>query len=120
MFKSHGGARGRWFREQFGALEARFGLFDSVARHYAAGVAVLWCDFRQDTLALEEAENARRKGRGRRPSTQAVARLKRRQGLSWGSYDSALRRLEELMVTRGTRRPDPLAAVREAVAEANR
>jgi hypothetical protein len=99
-FASHRGVKGGWFRAQYSALEQRLGAFDSVCREYAGAVAVLWCEFRADTLALEAAEDARHGGKGRRPSTQAIARLKKRAALSWGSYDAALRRLEELMAKR--------------------
>jgi hypothetical protein len=100
MFRSHAGAKGRWFREHYRALDARLGPFDSVCREYAAGTCVMLCEFKTDTLALEAAEHARRDGHGRRPSTQAIARLKKRTALSWGSYDAALRRLEELVAKR--------------------
>jgi hypothetical protein len=100
MFSNHKGARGHWFREHYRALEQRLGTFDSVCREYAGAVAALWCEFRSDTLALEAAEKARDEGQGRRPSAQMIARLKKRAALSWGSYDAALRRLEELMAKR--------------------
>src|SRR5438093_12648356 len=96
MFQRHSGVKGHWFRSHFRALEQRLGPFDPVTRQYAGAAAVLWCEFRRDTLALEEAEAARREGKGRRPSTSAIARLKKRAALTWGSYDAALRRLEEL------------------------
>jgi hypothetical protein len=100
MFTNHKGAKGSWFRDHYRALEQRLGAFDSVCREYAGAVAALWCEFRTDTLALESAEKARNEGQGRRPSTQAIARLKKRAALSWGSYDAALRRLEDLMAKR--------------------
>lgn len=119
MFRNHAGLAGRWFREHYTALEQRLGPFDPVSRQYAGAAAALWVTFRQDTTALDEAERARRQGKGRRPSTSAIARLKKRQGLSWQSYDAALRRLEELAARRNGQR-NPLEAVRAAVAEANR
>lgn len=100
MFSSHKGAKGHWFREHFRAIEMRLGSFDPVCRDYAGGVAALWCEYRTDVLSLEVAETARADGHGRRPSVQAIARLKKRAALSWGSYDAALRRLEELMAKR--------------------
>lgn len=105
MFKHHSGVRGGWFRQHYRALDHRLGPFDQVGREYAGAVAALWCEFRGDTLALEAAVEARQSGQGRRPSTQAIARLKKRAGLSWGSYDAALSRLEALAKTprRGAR-----------------
>ena len=100
MFKSHLNVRGVWYREHFKALDQRLGPFDQVTREYAGAVAALWCEFRSDTLALEAAERTRREGQGRRPSTQGIARLKKRAALSWGSYDQALVRLEALTATR--------------------
>lgn len=100
MFRNHKGPKGRWFREHYRALETRLGSFDSVCRDYAGGVAALWCEYRSDVFALEVAETARQDGQGRRPSVQAIARLKKRAALSWGSYDASLRRLEDLMAKR--------------------
>lgn len=74
--------------------------------------------FRYDTLVLEEAQHARHNGQGRRPSQSMIVRLEKRQGLSWASYDAALKRLEELASAR--RQTNPLAALHRAVAEANR
>jgi len=119
MFKSHTGARGHWYREHYRALQQKHGPFDPVAREYAGAVAAWWVEFRTDTLALESAEQERREGKGRRPSTSAVARLKKRAGLSWGSYDAALRRLELLAGPNG-HGADPLADVQRAVEAANR
>lgn len=110
MFRNHLNVRGVWYREHYKALDQRLGPFDQVSREYAGAVAALWCEFRGDTLALEAAELARREGQGRRPSTQAIARLKKRAALSWGSYDQALVRLEALTVNRP--RPSFADAVR--------
>lgn len=113
MFRSHQGQRGAWFREAYRGLEARLaGPFDAVTRQYAAGVSALWVEWRSDKLAQEEAERARQAGRGRRPSVQEIARLKKRAALSWGSYDAALRRLEELAAKR------PAQSFAEAIANA--
>lgn len=119
MFRSHLNVRGVWYREHYKALDQRHGPFDKVTREYAGAVAALWCEFRGDTLTLESAEQARREGHGRRPSSQAIARLKKRAALSWGSYDAALRQLFELATHRNGQR-NPLEAVRAAVAKANR
>ena len=118
MFGNHHGAAGKWYSQHYAALLKQLGPFDGVTRAYAGAAAALWVTFKQDTQALIDAERARRQGRGRRPSTQAIARLKKRQGLSWGSYDAALRRLEVLAAQRKPQ-SDPLAAVRRAVEEAN-
>jgi hypothetical protein len=108
MFGRHEGAAGRWYHAQYQALVERFGPFDAITRSYAAGAAVLWVEFQKATRGLKAAEEARRDGKGRRPNAAAVERLKRRQGLSWQSYDQAVRRLEELAVPRQTR---PMAAL---------
>ena len=90
-----------------------------MVRSYAAGAAVLWVEFQKATRALKTAEETRAKGKGRRPNAAALERLKRRQGLSWQSYDQAIRRLEELK-SPGNGNGDPLAAVQRAVEDANR
>ena len=118
MFANHLNARGGWYREHYRALAERHGPFDKVSREYAGAVAALWCEYKGDTLALECAEQLRQDGKGRRPSSQAIARLKKRAALSWGSYDASLRRLEEL-TARQSRHVNPLDAVRRAVEEAN-
>ena len=101
MYRRHTGARGHWFRAHYKALGERLGPFDAVTREYAGAVATWWVEFRTDTLALEAAEEARLNGKGRRPSTQAIARLKKRSGLTWSSYNAALQRLEDLAHKRG-------------------
>jgi len=103
LYGRHDGARGRAFHVQFKALEARYGPFDPLTRQYAAGAAVQWAEFQASSRDLQAAELARATGRGRRPSAALIARLKRRQGLAWGSYDQAVRRVEELAVR--TKRP---------------
>lgn len=100
MFSSHAGVRGRQFRDHFRALQLRFGKFDPLCAAFAAGVAANWCEFRSDVIALEAAETVRQTGQGRRPSVQAIARLKKRAALSWSSYDHSLVRLQELMAKR--------------------
>ena len=87
------------FRREFRAVEKRLGPFDAVALHYAAGTVVFGIEFQTATAAVQRAQDARTNGKGRRPTAAAVERLKRRQGLSWQSYDSAMRRLEELTRT---------------------
>jgi hypothetical protein len=96
QFGDHAGYSSRWYSEHFKALKTRLGPFDGISLQYAGATAVLWVTFKHDTRALEEAQRQRAKGKGRRPSASAIARLEKRQGLAWQSYDSALRRLEEL------------------------
>lgn len=118
MLGRHDGAAGRWYHAHYRALVRQLGPFDDVTRTYAGAVAALFVTFRRDTEALTDAERARRDGKGRRPGVQTIARLKKRQGLSWASYDAALRRLE-VLAGQSTAQSDPLAAVRRAVEEAN-
>jgi hypothetical protein len=73
---------------------------------------------RLDTITLERAQRERETGKGRRPSAAAIRALEKRQGLSWQSYDSALKRLQELAPPKGPRALTD--AVKQAVAEANR
>jgi hypothetical protein len=56
----------------------------------------MWWSFAQATMELAELEGKRRVGRGRRPSVQAIERLRKRQGVAFQSYDAALTRLEAL------------------------
>ena len=109
VFRSHAGERGHWFRSQYRALEERLGPFDGLTRQFAASCSALYVEWRSDVRAEEEADRARREGKGRRPSAAVLARLKKRAGLSWQSYDGSLRRLEEL----AGRKPaqTPLAAL---------
>jgi hypothetical protein len=82
---------------------------DSVTLAYAQAVVAMWWSFAQSTMELAELEAKRRAGRGRRPSVQAIERLRKRQGVAFQSYDAALRRLEELAGRRG--HGDPLDQV---------
>jgi len=119
LLGNHGGAAGKWFDTHYRALLARLGPFDAMTRDYAGAAAALWVQFREATAAVKAAQEARANGKGRRPSTAAVERLRRRQGLSWQSYDQAVKRLEELSARRAAP-ADALANVRRAVEEANR
>jgi hypothetical protein len=111
-FRNHAGARGRWYRTQLGVLEERFGPFDAFTREYAADVAKLWCEWHSDTRALEVAERERAHGKGRRPNTAAIRALKKRAGLSRGTYEAALKRLEDFAANRPA--GDLLLAMRDA------
>jgi len=118
LLGNHGGAAGKWYDSHYRALRQRFGPFDEITRQYVGGVAVLWVQFREVMVAVKVAQEARANGKERRPSASAVERLRRRQGLAWGSYDQAVRRLEELSA-KSNGSGDPLANVRRAVEEAN-
>ena len=105
----HDGARGRTFDAHFRALVLRLGPFDRLARSYASATAALWCDFTDTEHILTDAQRQRREGKGRRPSVSQIARLQKRQGLAWQSYDGALKRLEELASHNGHGPRDLLA-----------
>lgn len=95
-YADHRGTTGRLYAAHYAALVERFGPFDELGRDYAGAVAALWVAFRLATEGVKAAEAQRAKGKGRRPSAAGVERLRRRQGLAWGSYDQAVRRLEQL------------------------
>jgi hypothetical protein len=96
VYADHRRPDGREYRRHFLELTERYGPLDGVARSFASGVARLWVGYLQDSAAVDAAVRAREVGTGRRPSVALIARLRKRQGLSWGSYDSGLKRLEEL------------------------
>jgi hypothetical protein len=95
-------------RAHWRSLKAKYGPFDGPTRAYAEAVTAMWWSFAQATMELGELEGKRRNGRGRRPSVQAVERLRKRQGVAFQSYDAALRRLEELA---GSRKAPTIAEV---------
>ena len=113
----HDGARGRSFDAQYRALAKRFAPFDPVTeeyvfadpflRQYASSVAALFTEYRSASEALHEAQQQRERGKGRRPNQTMIARLQKRQGLAWESYDRALQRLQGLAANQ--RSHDPLA-----------
>ncbi len=86
----------------------------AVEQYARAGVA-----FDQASRAWADLVAQRETGRGRRPSAQAVERAARRMGLADQTLKDAAARLEALRAAL-TPAPDPLAAVRRAVQEANR
>jgi hypothetical protein len=119
LYRDHRTRQAREYGACFADLEAAYDLAAPLARRYAVGVADAYVRWRCATRGLDEAAQLRATGRGRRPSDRAVERLRRRQGLEWSKYEAALRRLDEIAGKRAVE-PDPLAAVRRAVAEANR
>lgn len=100
MYQRHTGRAGMWYRHHFHALDQQLGPFSELGRAYAGAAAALWVTFRQDTIALEEAQQARRLGKGRRPSTSLIVRLEKRQWSSSQTYDSALVRLKTEVTAR--------------------
>jgi hypothetical protein len=102
MLGRHNGAAGRWYDVHYRALSERLGPFDPLSREAAGMTASAWVTYRQATKRLTEATSDRETGRGRRPSAAAIRALEKRQGLAQGSYDAALRRLEELCKHRPT------------------
>jgi hypothetical protein len=74
---------------------------------------------REASRAWAAAIEKRRSARGRRPSPRAVERAARRAALDDHAATAAVDRLREL-ATRNGRPSDPLVAVRQAVADANR
>lgn len=95
------------WRRHFLALRKRFGIVEKIALDFAAGTAAAYASWHAVTAELGATEQRRAIGKGRRPSGQAIERLRRRQGLEWNKYESALRRLEEL--TAANRKPRTLA-----------
>lgn len=100
-------------------LKAKYGPFDSVTRSYAQAATAMWWSFAQATDELRQAEEKRRSGKGRRPSAQAVERLRKRQGVAFNTWDQALTRLEQL-ASRARRTPETPAELLAQLSEANR
>ena len=96
LFLRHTPAERRLLRAHYRALDERYGPFDAVTKAYALAETAMWWGFELATAAVMEGEQKRREGKRRRPAAQAVERLRKRQGLAYGSFDQALRRLEEL------------------------
>jgi len=84
------------FRRDYQALARRVGPFDESLVRFAAGVVILAIEFETVTAELRTAQAKRATGKGRKPSTARITSLRKRHGLAWASYDSALRRLQEL------------------------
>jgi hypothetical protein len=118
---THEGKPGRAYRRAYDTLAAEFGPFDRPLLRFEAGrVAIAMLNVEAATRALATARREREQGRGRRPSARDLERLSRRQALQDQSYSQALDRLRELAKGNGHGRIDPLDAVRQAVADANR
>lgn len=96
-------ADARAFCRGWAALEQRLGVaLEPFLTETAAAVefGLQWQDV---TGELRQAQEARQRGKGRRPTASRIASLRKRQGLSWQSYDQAVRRLEELVAPKRRR-----------------
>ncbi len=109
LLGDHRSREGQIYRAHFAALEKRWGPFDELGQQYAGAVAAAWLEWLQAGKALALARQQRDRGRGRRPSAGGISRLQRRQGLSWATYDQALRRLQAL--AQNGHAADPVAAL---------
>jgi hypothetical protein len=78
-----------------------------------------WASWCAAAWVLSAAERRRARGRGRRPGELDLSRLDRRKQKAWGRY-RALRAELALAASRNGHSADPLAAVHQAVTEANR
>lgn len=96
IFGRHDGVAGRQFNRHYRALAQRLGPFDGISRDYASAVAGLWVQWTEAAETLANAQRLRKEGKGRRPSPGQIARLQKRAGLAWASYDAALKRLGEI------------------------
>jgi len=97
-FRSHLGAIGHAYREHFIGLEQTYGPFQTeLLRQAAADAASCHCVKLSAVRAWEEAQVARRTGKGRRPNHALLIRLAKRMALESSSYQAAVHRLEELV-----------------------
>jgi hypothetical protein len=111
VYASHAGQRGRWYRDMWLALHARWGPFDAFCRQQASAAARLHADWLLALADLDAVRQRREHGRGRRPSEQSVRSYQKRAGLAKQSYDAAERRLEELVKQQSGESGDPLTAL---------
>jgi hypothetical protein len=128
----HRSALGQALRREYRALLVGLGI-DVQCRHGAPSARrppsllereasrAAWAVVRarEASRAWAAAIEKRRSARGRRPSPRAVERAARRAALDDHAATAAVDRLREL-ATRNGRPSDPLVAVRQAVADANR
>jgi hypothetical protein len=94
----------RQLRAYYRSIAGRYGPFrDRIVSEQARLVTeAWWVAVHASRTAITEATK-RQHGRGRRPGQPAVNRAMRRSALQGGTYDAALRRLEEL--SGGERKP---------------
>jgi hypothetical protein len=89
------------------ALSARLGPFpDRVSRAYAQLTAETWWTTQGASTAAVEESVKRLRGRGRRPSLQALDRRLKRQGLGVEAFDKLMCRLEGLAAGERAREAD--------------
>lgn len=113
LLDRHDGAEGRSYDAAYAALEEGLGPFRTRLLRFEAGrTAITRLNLEATTRALTAARRARERGRGRRPSVQAVERLAKRQGLADQTYSQAIARLEELAARNG--KPDLARTIAEA------
>lgn len=91
------------FRRDVEGLHERYGPFDDVMLRQAVAAVMLWRRLEQATVAVQGDEQARRVGKGRRPSVRQIERHAKRQGLSQQAHERAVERLEELAASRPRR-----------------
>ena len=98
LLDNHAGREGRDYYRAYTALEQMFGPFlNEFIRNEAGRCALAWVQLQRASRELVAMQRKRRTGRGRKPNERQIERMARRQGLSDGSYQSAVRRWEELV-----------------------
>jgi hypothetical protein len=98
----HDGWRGREYDREWSA-NGGAELTSQVLRNALGEACVRKVRWIASSQALREAERQREKGRGRRPSTGAIERLKRREGIDSVGYRKALVMFWELARERSLR-----------------
>ncbi len=102
----HGGTDGHLYAAAFAALAEQYGPFTlRLVRMEAGRTAAAWVRFVLAQRALTAARRERERGKGRRPSAQALERLSRRVGLEDASYAQALEKLRALAQRNGDGKP---------------
>jgi hypothetical protein len=107
-FPDHRVSEARAFSAHLRDLHGHYGPLEGLAADYAELVAFLRVNLAGSMARLAEAQQKRETGTGRRPSVYDIGRLLKRVGLEFGSYDQALRRLEELAQPRRATQPADL------------
>ena len=114
-FKEYAQPARRQLRGYFRALEIKYGPFaDRVVRAQARLTCEAWLQADAASGAAIETTSKRQRGTGRRPSAQQVSRSMKRSAMQLGTYDVALRRLEQMA---GASKPLDLARAIQAATE---